>query len=191
MKLDRITREIALPFRRRKGQLPNVARSLADRQLLVSHEAEELVFDERSTHGKPELITLQLVLPAREEVTRIQRRVPDEPKNVAVQRIRSGLGDHVERAAGESALFDTHVAGLSAELLYRVGEREIQVVVNQVVHVRPAIQGVPQVVVAGAIDGDFLLTSWAPGGAPLIAGIAADRRHSGRQQYEVGRVAPV
>ena len=160
VKLDGIARKIASPFGCREGQFPDVAGSLADGQLLVTHEAEELVLDERSADREAVLIPLQLVLSAREKVARIQRRVANEPEGVSVYRIRSGLGDHVERAAGKPALFDAHVAGLRAELLHCIGEREIQVVVDQVVHVGPAVEGVSQVVVTGAIDADFLLASW-------------------------------
>src|SRR5262249_52739541 len=105
--------------------------------------------------------------------------------------IGSGLRDYIERAPGKPTEFDAHVAGLSAELLHCVGERKVQIVVDQVVHVGSAVERIPQVVVARTIDADLFLPSRAPGAPALVTGVAADRRNAWREQHKVGRIAAI
>src|SRR5687767_9105647 len=131
MQRDRSGGKVPAPLGCRQGLFARVTRSLADRQLLVTHEAKKLVLNERTAHGEAKLISLQLVSVAREEVAGIELGVPNEPKGVAMELIRAGLDHHVRSAARKPALLHAHIAGLGAELLDRVGEREVQVIVHQ------------------------------------------------------------
>src|SRR5439155_17467512 len=71
--------------------------------LLHRGEVERLVPDHRSADGGAELMARIVRLPGVEGAFGPQRFVAEEGEGVSVNVVRSGLGDHRQRAAGRAA----------------------------------------------------------------------------------------
>src|SRR5260370_38588440 len=76
---------------------------------------------ERQDHGSAgrggKLVALQRIAGGGKEVASVEDRVTVELKRVAVESIRSRLGDHVDHPTGVLPIFGAVVTGLHAELL--------------------------------------------------------------------------
>ena len=132
---------------RGRGIAPAAALITAEEEALVSlPETRNL---ERTTEGAAELVALEGICVGRkhavldhcrEVVVSVEDAVPEIFEEIAVILLGTGLGDDVDHAAGVLAVLRLVVAGLHAELLQRVGERERGVDVGVLVDVVAAIK---------------------------------------------------
>ena len=150
-------------------------RVLAVARALISAEEEQLVLDDRCRRPcRRYWLRFSVSCPVREEVARVQIAVADVFEQIAVECVRSGLGDHVDGRAGMRAEARRYRAGLDAEFLQRVRERERHVDVRHRVGVVAAIEQIGGAVALSAGHRN-------PGGAPeglaaRVAAVGVDRR---------------
>src|SRR5215467_10678508 len=85
---------------------------------------------------------------------RVHRVIAQEVEDVSVELVRAGLGDDVDGRAGVGSVARGQGAGLDAELLDRVRERQRHVQVGELVDVVPAIQQIAVAVHLSAGDGN-------------------------------------
>ena len=161
------------PFSMRRGgnMGDRLRRILAVSRALKSAEEEQLVFDDLAAGGPAVLVSLQRVVRRREEIARVQIAVADVFEQIAMECIRSGLGDHVDGRARMRAEARRHRAGLDAEFLQRVRERERHVDVRHRVGGVAAVQKIGRAVALSAGHRD---AGRIPEG--LAAGVAAIAR---------------
>ncbi len=143
-------REVAGEHRRRRDEPHVVGRSLVDLRALVGAEEEEAIGDDRAAKRAAELVALQAVvaplaggrIDGAERVRGVELVVAEELEQVGVKEVRARLGRDVDRRAGVEAVLRVLRAGLDAELLQRVGERQRQVEVVVGVVVQRAVEHV-------------------------------------------------
>ena len=134
-------------------------------RLLISEEEEGVVGMEkpgdfhRTTDGSTELVALQRVnrlhaIHVSEKVRRIEGAVAHEFKEVAVEPVAAALGDDVDHAARVLAILGVVVAGLNAELLYRVRHGERRIDVGVLIHIIAAVQQIVRLPHASSVGGD-------------------------------------
>src|SRR5262249_53274715 len=111
--------------------------------------------DDGPAKGSPELIAFYLVLGrgSGKEILRIEKRIADVFKDVAVKGIGTRFSHHVDYAAGILAVLRAVVSGLNAEFLKSIRKGEGLVDVGVFVHVVAAIELVADRVLAGAVYG--------------------------------------
>jgi len=90
----------------------------------------------------------------REVVMSVEDAIAEIFEKIAVIFFGAGLGDDVDHAAGVLAVLGLVVAGLYAELLQRVWEREGCIDVGVFVNVVAAVEKEVGLVGAGAVGGD-------------------------------------
>src|SRR5205823_6064899 len=94
---------------------------------LVATEKEDLVFPDWAADHAAKLIAFQRVLRSREEIPGVHVAVAEELKQVAVKRVRAGLGYRIHLGARVGSGLGILGAGVDLELLESVGKREGQV----------------------------------------------------------------
>ena len=125
---------------------------------LIGAEEEELVFDDGSANATTKLVTSQTVVLLGEKISGVQAAVAQEFESCAVNCVRAGLGDNVDRPADSVAVLSSHVVRLEVEFLNGVGIRKRQIGVQVSVIVAGAIKLIVDSSGAGAIDGGLLLS---------------------------------
>src|SRR5579871_6450857 len=153
-------------------------RILTKIRLLKSAEKEQLVANDPTSERTAELISLQAVLPWSEVVDCVRVAIAEELEQIAVPRIRSGLGDHVHYAAGMQPVPGRQRARFHTKFRQRVREGERHIHVGKAVIVVSAVQKVVGGVAGAARNRDRLRTEKAlaagVGSIAVINGSAGD-----------------
>ena len=179
--------EVALPFLRRRhrrgGRQP-----LTVAEALVVAEEERAVRAQRSARGRAELMLVQRLDFAREEVARVERVVAHELVGAAVQLVAPAARHHARRCAGGAAVFGRGALRQDAELGDRI-DRDLQrIAAVHAVHVLRAVHQVDVLLRPHAVDGVGLALPQRSTGGRHPGG---ERRHAGLQQPELREVAAV
>ena len=101
---------------------------------------------DRPADGAAKLVAVDVIRRGREKGPRVEVAIAQELKRVAMKAAAAGFGDDVDHRAGALTVRGVVVAGLNAEFLYRVGERERRIDVGHFIHVVAAVQEVVRLV---------------------------------------------
>src|SRR5262249_29463730 len=112
---------------------------------LESGKGEYLVFLDRSADGSAELVTAECVLRGGEIIARIEGSVANKFEQASVDLVAAGFGDGVDHRPRMKSIAGGNAAGLNAELLQGIRERERQVHVGMRVVMVAAVE---QIVIA-------------------------------------------
>ena len=121
---------------------------------MSASKEKQFVFQNRTADGSAKLVELEPVIRYSERITRVERSIANEFKQVAMKVIRAGLRDRVHGSGRVTAILRLESAGLDFKLLQRIGKRhrQIQIVVRIVVIA--AIKVICQTVRLAACDRD-------------------------------------
>ncbi len=167
-------------------------KEIAERRALVAGKKERLVVEDGSADGAAILVALNRIRRSwcGEEVLCVEDRIAHKLKRVSVETVRTGLRDDVDDAAGILPVFRAVVAGLHAELLKRVGEREGLVDIGVLVHIVSAVEQVANGVLSRTIGRISHGAGEGLGGSLIRAAIRGINR-AGDQKGECRSVAAV
>ena len=148
--------------------------------------------DDRTADGAAELVLVQGVSGCGEVAVRVEYAIAQKLECGAMELITARLGDDVDHPARALAELRVVVAGLYAELLQRVRERERVVHVGHLIHVVAAIQKIVRLVGQRSIhtgnNGNGKCLANALIGSIAFGGCVD---HAGNQRYERGRISAV
>ena len=89
---------------------------------------------DRPADGAAKLVAVDVIRRGREKGPRVEVAIAQELKRVAMKAAAAGFGDDVDHRARALTVRGVVVAGLNAEFLYRVGERERPIDVGHFIH---------------------------------------------------------
>ena len=94
---------------------------------LISAKEEQLVLHDGPADRSPKLISLQRVAFRRKEVSRVENSISYKFKRIAVQVVRTRLGDDVHIRRCVHAILRLQGAGFDFEFLYGIGKRQREI----------------------------------------------------------------
>ena len=148
--------------------------------------------DDRPADGAAKLVAVDVIRRGSEERPGVEVAIAQELKRVAMKTAAAGFGDDVDHRAGALTVLGVVVAGLNAEFLHRVGERERRIDVGHFIYVVAAVQEVVRLVrqrSVGAGDhcGGKCLPITLVDPVALVGGVA----YTGNQRDQRGCISAV